>query len=444
MSLAGSALLASFSRFLGDEFEPVGLSTSAAGDSAGTTLIDDTLGEFEDDALVGQWVRITMTGANQYLVRKIVKNEAVSGLVEVRPAFAAQVASADTYEIHRYNPRTKFTALDEARLRVVDVLARTVYDDSITADGVSNVFPIPSTIRQGPLLVQQEQPFGGVEAEWNFLLSPRGGSTTGYTATSTTATTVTRTASDLIIPKIEDTCTKLVTAASTAASYTLPITGAVNALTAARAAGRKMTYARWVYCTEASKVRLGMTDDTSLTNPTAYHSGGGWELLTFEKVIAGNNATTLSAVISIASTANASTIYAQRGWWYFGSAEMVRDGMFRGFVPKQVRRDDTTQQMYLDWKPPRGHQLRLVGRETLSALGNTLATQVTNTMEVDEENAQILYAQAALILFTRLGLNLSDFGTVAQNISVADNLKKKLANQWGQNVPTSPVRTMWR
>ena len=442
MSLTGATLLTGLSAFIGDVTDPAGLSTSSAGDSAGTTLIDETLGEYDDDALVGRWIRITQSGSNQYLVRRIVKNESVSGLVEVRPAFAAQVASADTYELHKYDPRGKFTALDEARVRVFDVLSRQIYDDTTTADGTSRVFPIPSTLRKGPVLVQEECPFA-VDVPWNFLASPQGDSTTGYTATGTTATTVSRSDSDLLVPRIRDTATKLVTAASQAATYTLAIASAANGLTAALGADRKMTYARWVYCTEASKVRLGMTDDTSLTNPTTYHLGGGWELLTFEKTIMGSNATTLSAVISIASTANASTIYVEDGWWYFGSAERVRDGLYYGNIPKRVRRDDTTQQVYLDWTPGRGRQLRMVGRETLTALGTTIATQVTNTMEVDEENAQILYAEAARILFSRLGLNLSDFSSVAQNVAFADARKQEMVKTWAQDSPPRRLKGMW-
>ena len=441
MTTTGASLLSGFSTFLGDVTDPVGLSTSADGVSDGSTLIDDTLGEYEDDALVGRWVRITASGTNQYLTRRIVSNESASGLVEVRPAFAAQVLSAVTYELHRYDPRGKFTALDEARLRVTEVLAKTVYDDTTTADGVSRVYPIPSTIRKGPVLVQEECPYSA-EVDWNFDASPLGDSTTGYTATGTTATTVTRTANSPLIPRVGDTCTKLVTAASQAATYNLLIASAANSLTAALAADRKMTRARWVYCTEASKVRVGITDDVGTTYGS-YHGGGGWELLTVERTVAGNNATLLTGVLDIASTANASTIYVEYGWWYFGGVEKVRDAIYSGNIPKRTRRDDTTQQVYLDWVPARGRQLRMIGRETLSALGTTIATQATNTMEVDEENAQILYAEAAKILFSRLGLNLSDFGAVAQNIAFADSLRKRMDNDWKQNVSPSRIKGMW-
>lgn len=436
MSRTGSAILTAFSRFIGDYWTGT---TTSAGNAGFTTLVDTALRRFGDDTLRDFYLRPT-GASNPYAIRRITSNAAATGTVTVTPAFAAQCATTETYEIHRYDPAEKFTCIDEARLRVFDDLARTIYDDTTTADGISRVFPVPSTMRKGPLFVQEECPLS-VDVFWNFLADPRGDDTTDYTATGTTATTVNRTDADPIVPKLEQTCTKLVTAASQAATYNLLIASAANSLTAALAADREMAHARWVYCTEASKVRLGITDDSGATYGS-YHGGNGWELLTAEDTIVGNNATTLTAVLDIASTANASTIYAERGWWYFGAAERVRDGVYYGSIPKRVRRDDTTQQVYLDWIPERGYQLRFIGRETLSALGTVAASQVTNTMEVDEENEQILYAEAAKILFTRLGLNLSDFSEVAANIALAEGLKRETTKAWKQTVQKPPIK-MW-
>lgn len=437
MSRTGTQLLAGFSRFIGDEYDPVGLSTSAAGDSAGTSLIDDTLGEFEDDTLVGYWIRVTQSGSNQYQSRRIVKNESVSGLVEVRPAFPAQIASADTYELHRHNPRLKFTALDEARIRVFPDLAQTVYDDTTTSDGISRVYPIPTSMRQGPIHVMLEVPHSA-DVDWNALADPNGDSVSNYTASSATASTVDRSDFDRLVPKHGEKATKLVTAASTAATYTQTVS-AMSGVTAATAADRKMAHVRWVYCTEASKVRLQIIDDAS-TESGSYHGGNGWELLTVEKTIDGDNSTTLSVRVDIASTANPSTIYTERSWFYFGGAERVRDGVYYGSIPQRVRKDDTTNQVYLDYVPPRGYQLRFIGRETLSALGTVIATQVTNTMEVDEENEQILFAEAAKILYQRLGLNVSDFGEIGPKIQFAEGLRSQMKNTWGQTVPKKPLR----
>lgn len=441
MSLAGSTLLTGLSAFIGDVTDPAGLTTSAAGDSAGTTLIDETLGEYDDDALVGRWIRITQSGSNQYLVRKVVKNESVSGLVEVRPAFAAQVGASDTYELHKYDPRGKFTALDEARLRVVDVLSRHIYDDTTTADGVSRVFPIPSTLRKGPVLVMEECPFAA-DVDWNFLSDPNDDSVSNWTGSSATLSVATRLNDDPLIPKYDNSCMKIVVAASTAATVSQVVGSMTNGITAALAAGRTMTFAKMVYSRIASKVRLQIIDDGGTTSGS-YHQGKGWELLTVERDIDGANSSLLTARIDITSTSSALTAYANRGWFYFGTAERVRDGLYYGNIPKRTRRDDTTQQVYLDWVPGRGRQLRMIGQETLTALGTTASTQVTNTMEVDEENAQILYAEAARILFSRLGLNLSDYSTVAANIAAANALRSEMKNTWGQDTVSRRITGMW-
>src|SRR5690606_11962239 len=142
---------------------------------------------------------------------------------------------------------------------------------------------------------------------------------------------------------------------------------------------RVMSHCRWVYCTEASKVRLGIEDDDDTTYGS-YHGGTGWELLTVERTIAGDNATTLSAVVTIASTDNASTIYLSRGWFYFGTPERVKDGHYLYAARREVRRDDTSQHVYLDEIVPRGYQIRLLGYDPLTGLGTTPSTQVTATM----------------------------------------------------------------
>ena len=438
MSLTGTQLLTGFGRFIGDEYDPAGLSTSAAGDSSGTTLIDDTLGEFDDDALVGRWVRITQSGGTQYQVRRIVKNQSVSGLVEVRPAFSAQIATSTTYELHRHDPRLKFTALDEARVRVFPSLAQTVYDDTTTADGISRVYAIPSTMRQGPFEVMVENPLEA-DVNWNVLSSPLGDSTTDWTAASLTASTVSYSDSDRLVPKY-DSAIKMVVAGSTNGTYKQAVSA--MDITAAAAADREMTFAAWVYCTEASRLTVTIEDDAGESSSST-HSGNGWELLTVEKTIDGDNATTLTVGFDVASSTAPVTAFWEKAWFYFGAAERVRDGHYNGAVNQRVRRDSTTQQVYLQAIPPRGYQLRFTGRETLSALGTTVSTQVTNTMEVDEENAQILYADAARILFDRLGFNVSDFSELSAKITLANEKRAEMKSTFGQQTTKTKVTGMW-
>ena len=175
-----------------------------------------------------------------------------------------------------------------------------------------------------------------------------------------------------------------------------------NSVTAAKVAGQKMTFAVWKYSRVASKIRIQLIDDSGTTS-SDYHGGAGWELLTLEKNIVGNNSSLLTARIEVANNSTTFTGYADRGWLYLGDSGRVTS-IYPSEMNARVRRDDTTQKIMFDNVPQARRQIRLVGRGPLSALGTTAASQATNTMEVDEPAAMILYAHAAQILFEREGI----------------------------------------
>lgn len=431
ITTTGQNLLIGLSEFLGD-FES---STSTSnGNSGGTTLVDTYLTRYGDNRLVGMFIRITVSGGNQYLVRRITSNLQATGTVTVTPAYPGQVGVSSTYELHRYDPALKFRALDKARFDVVDNVFRLIYDDTVTSDGRNNTYDIPSSIEIGPIGAIVENPIEP-SASWNFLTSPQGDSLTGWTASSTTAALYTRTESDLIVPKYDNTATSLTTVASTAATYSQVVADMTNGITAAIAADRPMTFAAWVYCTEASKIALRIVDDSGTVATGSNHGGGGWELLTVEGTIAGNNATTLTARFVISSTANASTIYVNRAWFYFGNKERVADSIYQPDYAVDVRRDNATQHLILKTVPPRGYQVRLVGKTVLSALGSTVSTQVTNTMEVDSNTAEILYARASEILFQWERVNTDNVQEVMQRIGMVRDRQNKLKQNFAQEVP---------
>ena len=424
MSLSGQILLEDFSKFIGD-YTPS--ETTGAGSS--TTLVDTYLSRYGDDKIIDWYLRITENvNSNQYLVRRISDFVSSSGTCTVAPAFAGgATASGTTYELHRYDPKDKFEALDEARIRVFPDLCIIRYNDTLTGDGINSVFDIPTTVRRGPLRAVEEVPMP-VQANWNFITNPLNDSTTGWTASSATATTVTRDQSDLLIPKYDSVATKLAVAASTNGTYSQVVADMTNGITAAKAAGRKMTFAAWVYCMTASKVTLKLTDDTTTTT-SSLHGGGGWELMTVTKTPISTNSTTLTATFDVANSAGAVTMWINRTWLYFGDANRVQD-IYRYDRSYFVRRDDTTQKVYLDWVPRQGYQIRLIGQDILSELGTSIATQATNTMEVDDPAAQILYAEAAKILFAKRGLNTANVGEVAVRVQAAERLKEEIRKEW--------------
>ena len=180
--------------------------------------MDSTKGKYGDRRLAGRFIRVIEGTTNLYDVRKVDTNTQATGTITVTPVFDAQVASGIDYQIHKYDPVKKFRALDKARLDIMEYVNQTVLDDSITSDGRSRVYDVPTQLEQGPLLAFYEDPLP-VTQMWNFLSSPLFDATTGWTASSVTASVVTQSMSDLLIPKYDLNCLKLVTAASTHGTY---------------------------------------------------------------------------------------------------------------------------------------------------------------------------------------------------------------------------------
>lgn len=433
MSRTGTQLLQGFSEFVDDWFAST---TTSAGTSTGTTIIDTALKQFGENRLQGRFIHIPATP----VVRRISSNTQASGTATVAEPFASQIAGSTAYQLHRYDPAKKFLALDKTRLAITDNLFQIKLDDTITADGLSFVYDIPPAMEQGPHIAYMEQPLAA-EADWNHLSNPQGNSLTDWTASSTTASIVTRNNGDLLIPKYDLTCTKLVTAAGTAGTYTQAIADMINGVTAASAADRGMTFAMWVYCTEASKVQLRILDDSGTVATGAFHQGRGWELLFVEGTIAGNNATTLSARLLIANTANASTIYWNRAWFYFGSKERVCDAIYNEERVIRVRRDDTSQHILLASTPLRGYQIRLAGKAPLTSLGSTPSTQLTNSMEVDEKSEQVLYAYAAELLFLWEGIKADSSPEVIARIQNVKARTPGLERAWSHAAPQPYFRS---
>ncbi len=441
MTITGANLLIGLSRFLGDELSVVALTASSTGTNL--QMIDTALTGYGDDYFRNWWIRSIATGgSNQFLFRRCTSFAQATGILTTLEAWTSTPQSADTFQLHRFKPDNMFTALDEAAIRIYPEVAQIIYDETLTGDGITDSFDIPSAIRRGPVMILEEFPIS-TAPDWNLLEDPLGDDTTDYTATDTTATTVDSSSNDLIIPKYDFTCTKLATATTTNGQYDQVVANMANDITAALAAGRTMTYAVWIYCTTADRVTVLFNDDNGAVATSSLHQGKGWELLTATGNVSDANATTLTTRINITNAAGAVDLWWNRGWFYFGDAARVRD-IYSRSNPKRVRRDDTTQRIYLDFVPQRGYQLRLIGRDVLSALGDTISSQVTNTMEVDAENAPILYAEAARILFLREGLSTENFPKVATRIGAATAERDRLANKWRTNLPvTARLKSPW-
>ena len=432
MSLTGEQLLTGFSKFINDYWAST---TTSDGNASGSTVIDTKIGRHGDEGEREKYLRLLSPGTgggdvNTYEVRRVKSSTSSTGAMSVQPAFPNQTEAEDGYELHKYDPDLKFRALDSARLALSQDLFIIKRDDSITADGLTNEFDIPSTIRNGPFVAVVETELE-TETGWNVLGTPLFDSVTnGDWAASNVnvvATLYPQTDTDRLIPKYGNTCTKLTYTDNGAdAAYKQTVSAMDDDFTAASAAGRTLVLSMWVYSNGDFVSGLGprirfITDST--TNNSARHSGNGWELLTVTATVPNNNATTFEVRIKFDTDAsdNSQIAYVERGWLMYGDK---LPNIYHEEEATKVIRDDTIQKFKLPFIPARGKQLRLIGRGSLSSIGDGSAA-ATATMEVDEESAQLLYAKAAELLFSREFLDIQMPQLVAGRVTVAAGLGRQ-------------------
>ena len=411
--------------------------TTALGNSGGTTATATNLRKHGDDRLQGRWLRQRIA---TYPVRKVSSNTQSTGTVTLAEPFAAQVASGVVVEAHKYDPLLKWRALEQARLEIMDDVYRIIIDDTITSDGSNNVYDIPSTVVQGPHLVYTESPAPAMGLTWNFLAEPIAAATTGWTAVSMTVADYDRSDIDLLVPKYETRAQKFTVAASTNGTQSQVVADAENGITAAAAAGRRMTFARWVYCNVASKVTLKIIDDAGTATGDA-HQGRGWELLTVEKTISATNTTLLTVRMDVANSAGAVAGYYERGWFYYGDKERLIEPMYNWQEPVRVRTDATQQHIILNDVPLRGRQIRLQGKAPLSSLGTDPDTQMTSTTEVDERSEKLYVARAAELLLEWGALGSDNVQEIITRIQAIKGRGNRLEQQWGPKAERYHVRS---
>jgi hypothetical protein len=429
MSMIGLDILHGFSKFIGDYW--VG-ETSSAGTV--TTMVDDKLSRFGDDALVDFYVR-PIQDQNIYEVRRLDSFISSSGTMTFAPAYTVAPQIYQKYELHRYDPAIKYQCIDEARYRVIDDLFKIVYDETLTGDGHSNSFDIPSSVRHGPVRVYEETPIG-TNNTWNLLNTADLDALTNWTATNFTATLEADSTSDVTVPKYRDSCTRLYTTGSAVATYVQDVAN-MSSVTASSAAGRKMTFGVWVYYRgfpSAQSVYASIVSNSSDAIISQMHTGNGWELLIAEGDIEGKNSTTLQVKITAETDSQGTVIFAERAWFYFGDASRITD-RYDTLAGREVRRDNTIQRIYLNFIPNAGNQLRLEGRDYISSLGTGTA-QNTRSTEVDGASAQILYGAAAQILFEREGMSAESMEQLSNRIALADRRKSEVKDR--MFMPSAP------
>jgi hypothetical protein len=416
----GQVLLDGLGQFIDDDWK--GTTTSAG---TTTTLVDTAQSDFGEDAMRDGWISC-VDGTNAGETRRVTANDG-STTVTVAPAFSNAVASGVAYEFHRWEPTAKLNALDAARFIGFPHITKVVEDATVMTDGHERRFAFGADIAAGPYTVWREN-YLDATPDWNVLSNPKGDSLTDWTASAGSATLYAENSFDRIIPKYDANCTQITVPDTTAVSYSQAVS-AMTGLTAAIAAGRKVTFGMWVFALTASRVSVKVTDDAG-SSSSPNHQGRGWEFLEVEHDVDGDNATTLTVSLEVSSGA-VMTVFWNRAWFALGTIPDIYDYQLTN---ARVQRDGSSQTVFLPDVEPEHFQLKLVGRGHLSALSESL----TATMEVDDGMAQILYAYAARVLFEEAGLASEDSSVLAGKIATTLNRVRETSTNFDAEIAHPP------
>lgn len=418
MTLTGEEVLVGFSKFIGDYWQST---TTSAGTTS--TLIDTALSRWGNNAIVDRFFRRVVSGE---IRRAVIPFTQSNGEVTVLPVFSTTVSSGLTYQMHRYDPVEKWRALDAARLAILPWVFKEVRDDTLTGDGRSDEFTLPTSVEWGPEAAMIEQPLPP-DASWNLIDGDNARTVTAgaWSASGSIAESdYTTAAHDKVVPRLQSSAVKLVyTDGGSDGTYTLPVSAMRAGVTAAGVAGRHVELGLMVYSEVSGLLARIITDVGTLVSSSA-HQGRGWEFLTCEGDVDQTNATTFSARLVFPTGGSTKVAFLEEAYLVLGNLP----SRFIETMASEVEYDATTRRIFFREIPPRGHHIRLVGKAPITALGES--TPAIGSMEIDEKSAMILYAEAAEILFGQEILNQPAQRDVLARIATVKDKRKDYQKTW--------------
>jgi len=353
--------------------------------AASNLVVDSKLSNifYNDDELNDLYWLYLSTTNNPSVERTISDYAQSTGTMTVRGAVLSAETTSQTGELHKFRPTDIKDALNQAIIREYKSVYKEVEDTTLFVVANQKAYTIPTTIRDLDAVYLEKslghqfeenilKDYGGFDA-WTLSTRPDGtDAATGMTLTQVTA--------DDDMPVKSESGVKAVIDATTSAShYFTAVT------TPADFDSQTTTFQMWVYCTTASRIRVGITDNAS-TSYSSYHSGNGWELLSATHTTTASP-TSLKAGI-FCTSGDAITIYYDEAVWTRDfratedSWELLRNWrVYNGTL-------------YFPYVLPERHALRLVGRYPLTTL-----TTDASTVEIDPPQTDILIYSAIVILY---------------------------------------------
>lgn len=353
-------------------------SSTTTGDGAATTNVTDaSLADLIASPSANQWVLIT-SGTYAQEDRRV--SSYTAGTITVNRAYSGTIASGVTYELMPYEPSRVTDALNYARLSAYPYVHRLLDDETLFTQENQMRYTIPSTIKD----VHQVYTVSHVSSSIDENLLGDDGEFEDWTSTSnpdnwTAATNLTLSEiTDDDFVRHGDSACKCV--ANTSAGY-----HTYSVSTYASYGGMKLSYVEDVYCLESDRVRVGIYDGTTTTY-SSYHGGNGWERLTVTAEIGSSPSELTVGVYNAAGTAH--TFYRDEAILTINTRPVYQ----RGYELRLWKQKGNVLEFL---SPPTVGQIRVLGTGYLSSV--THGTD-TGTMEADDPQTFILYAEAMLYL----------------------------------------------
>ncbi len=307
----------------------------------------------DDDAFINFWILIT-SGTENAVARRVKPTSGYTdstGTLTPAAAFATQIASGVTYELHRTDPTNKNNAIARAIEELFGSLYLPVRDETIVVgDRLAN-----SDFETGTF------------TSWTSVGAP----------TLTAETTIVRHGSQ---------------SAKIAAGAALGQLTQTPTINVDRIIGVSITFKMWVYATAASVARLGLDFGNGVVQYSSYHTGNSdWELLSISAAVptAGTQ-----VKVSCDVAANG-TAYFDAGYCYTANPQLLRytipTTILRGpnYVTIQADEYDPLGAYYPVRYPVNGMRLRLEGLGILTSPASDTAT-----VEVSAPQMNLIVAKA--------------------------------------------------
>ena len=376
------------------------LTTTSAGNSAGTSVVDTGLRNLpggDRDAAFDSWYILVTSGANTGESRRIKDYIANTTTLVVQESFSGgAVDTTVSYELHRYDPSQKHQAIDRAIEELYPFLYLPIRDETIVVDDrLSN---------------SDFETFSDGFTSWTEVGSPTVTADTTYVIHGSQSA-------------------KVVGDSGAAGQLTQAPTININELS-----NKSVTFKCWVWCAAADTARIRLDWDGSDIENSDYHKGQNeWQLL---DVVASvpTSATQVKAIIEVAASG---TAYFDACWMTAGPIHKytIPSAILNGphYLTEQGDEGDPNGEYYpIKGNPTAGRRLRFEGMGMLSRPASDTATT-----EVGTPHTNIVTAYAGMYFFrTQANSNaVEESQRFADMASTFSQDAVRMASQPGMRMP---------